>query len=202
MIISPLSDAPGNGAARLRAGLHIGKPLDGFGEVLQGFLVPLPDGIQDAVPDVSLQHHLAHFVQGAFGGVELGEDILAGNLLVDHPVDSLDLTQDLGQPAVEIIRVHAFFQSFLQGAAFLCPGTFGSVHIPGKAQGDESRLFFPVDPAQVLQELVFVPGGQDPRFPRQETGGVGDGVARPGVPVIDGHDAHGVSPLFPRFSPL
>ena len=53
--------------------------------------------------DVSLQDELPRFVQGGFRRVDLGKDVLAGHILVDHPVDGVDLTDDLLQPAVQVI---------------------------------------------------------------------------------------------------
>ena len=64
------------------------------------------DSVADAVLDVSLQHRLAASVEGEFGGVDLGQHILAGDVLVDHTVNGLDLADDLLQPPVQIFRIH------------------------------------------------------------------------------------------------
>src|SRR5699024_7110597 len=86
---------------------HIGKPLHRLGKAGDGLVrVPVLDAVPDAVLDVSFQHHLAAPVQGGLGGVDLAEHVLAGNILVDHPVDGLDLADDLFQPTVQVIRVH------------------------------------------------------------------------------------------------
>ena len=65
------------------------------------------DAVPDTVLDVSLQHHLAAAVKGGFRRVDLGQHILAGDVLVDHPVNGLYLADDLFQPAVQVVRVHA-----------------------------------------------------------------------------------------------
>ena len=55
------------------------------------------------------QHHLTAAVEGRFGGVDLGENVLAGYVLGHHPVDGLHLSDDLFQPAVQVIGVHTLF---------------------------------------------------------------------------------------------
>ena len=64
------------------------------------------DAVPDAVLQVALQHHLARLVQGGFGGVDLGQHVLAGHILVHHAVDGLDLADDLAQAAVEVVGIH------------------------------------------------------------------------------------------------
>ena len=60
------------------------------------------DAVPDAVLDVAFQNHLTGLVQGRFGGVDLGENVFTGDILVDHAVDGLDLADDLFQSAVQI----------------------------------------------------------------------------------------------------
>ena len=64
-----------------------------------------------------------HLVQGGLGGVDLGKHILAGHVLVHHPVDGLYLSDDLFQPAVQVICVHTLPHGAhllsLQGTLFL-----------------------------------------------------------------------------------
>ena len=48
-------------------------------------------------------------LQGGLGGVDLGQDVLAGHVLVHHPVDGLHLPDDLFQPAVQVFGVHTLF---------------------------------------------------------------------------------------------
>ena len=61
--------------------------------------------------DVALQHHLSAAVEGGLGRVDLREHILAGHILVHHPVDGLNLSDDLFQAAVQIVRVHTLSHS-------------------------------------------------------------------------------------------
>ena len=63
--------------------------------------------LPDAMLDVPLQNHLSHFVERRFRRIDLGQDILAGNVLLHHAVDSLDLADNLLQSAMQIVRVHA-----------------------------------------------------------------------------------------------
>ena len=87
---------------------HIREALDGFGEIFDRFIrVAVLDAVADAVLDVALEHDLAAAVQRRFGRVELRKNVLAGDVLVDHAVDGLHLTDDFFEPAVQIFRVHA-----------------------------------------------------------------------------------------------
>ena len=62
--------------------------------------------IPDAVLQMALQHHLPRPVQGRFGRVDLGKNVLAGYVFVHHAVDGLHLADDLFQAAVQIRRIH------------------------------------------------------------------------------------------------
>ena len=59
--------------------------------------------------DMPLQHDLAHLVQCGLGGIELGKHIFTGNVLVNHPVDRLHLSDDFLEAAMQIFRIHALF---------------------------------------------------------------------------------------------
>ena len=41
------------------------------------------------------------------GGIDLHEDVLAGNILINHAVDGLNLADDLFEAPVKIRRIHA-----------------------------------------------------------------------------------------------
>ena len=49
---------------------------------------------------------LSGLVKSRLGGVDLGEDVLAGHIFVDHAVDGLHLADDLFQTPVQIVCVH------------------------------------------------------------------------------------------------
>ena len=66
------------------------------------FCVSVLNPIPDTVPDMSLQHHFAAAVQGRARSVDLRENVLARNILVDHPVNGLNLTDDLFQAAMQV----------------------------------------------------------------------------------------------------
>ena len=93
---------------------HVGKPLHGLGEFLNGLVgVAVLDAVPHAVLDVTFQHDLPTLVQGGFGSVDLGENILAGDVLVHHAVNGLYLTDDLFQTAVQVVGIHALLHKNL-----------------------------------------------------------------------------------------
>ena len=80
---------------------HVCKSLDGLGEVGDGLVgVAVLDAVADTVVDVPFQNDLSDLVQGGLGGVDLGEDVLAGDVLIDHAVDGLHLSDNFFQAAV------------------------------------------------------------------------------------------------------
>ena len=55
---------------------------------------------------MTLQHNLAAFVDCGLRRVHLGEDVLTGNILIHHPVNGLELSDNFLQSAVQIVRIH------------------------------------------------------------------------------------------------
>ena len=89
---------------------HVRKALDRLRKVLDRFVrVAVLDAVAHAVLDVSLKHDLAAAVQRGFGRIDLRKNILAGDVLVHHAVNGLHLTDDLFEPAVQIVGVHTLF---------------------------------------------------------------------------------------------
>ena len=87
---------------------HVRKALDRLRKVLDRFVrVAVLDAVAHAVLDVPLEYHLAAAVKCGFCGVDLRKNILTRHILVDHTVDGLDLTDDLFEPAMQIVRIHA-----------------------------------------------------------------------------------------------
>ena len=83
---------------------HIGEPLHGLGEALDSLIrISMLDAVPDAVLDVAFQNHLTGLVQGGFGGIDLRQNIFAGDIFIDHAVDGLHLSDDLFQSAMQII---------------------------------------------------------------------------------------------------
>ena len=83
--------------------LHIGKAFHCFGELFNGLVrVAVFDAVPDAMLDMSLQYHFAAAVQGRACSVDLRENVLARNILVDHPVNGLNLTDDLFQAGMKV----------------------------------------------------------------------------------------------------
>ena len=48
-------------------------------------------------------------MERGFGGIDLCQYILAGDILVDHTVDSLYLSNDFFQTTMQIICIHALY---------------------------------------------------------------------------------------------
>ena len=65
------------------------------------------------VTDVTFQYDLAAFMQSRFSSVDLGQDVLAGNILLDHFIDGVDLSGYFGQPPVKILKIHALSHIFI-----------------------------------------------------------------------------------------
>ncbi len=88
--------------------LNVGKALDCLGEPGNSvFCIAMFDSVADAVADMAFKDDLANPVQGRLGSVNLGEDVLAGNILVNHAVYGLDLSYDFVETAVQVCLVHA-----------------------------------------------------------------------------------------------
>ena len=82
---------------------HAGKMLDGFGKFRDSFIrVAVLDAIAHTVVQMALQHNLADLMQGAFGGVDLHKDVLTGDILIHHFIDSVHLSDDFFQSAVKV----------------------------------------------------------------------------------------------------
>ena len=74
---------------------HIRKPLYCFCEIFNRLVrVAMLNSITDAVFDMSLQNHLTAAMQRGLGCINLGQDIFTGNILIDHAVNRLHLTDD------------------------------------------------------------------------------------------------------------
>ena len=86
---------------------HIGKTLNCFGKVLNGFFgVAVFNAVAHAVLNMPFQHNLPYAVQCRFGGVNLHKNILAGHIFVNHSVNSLHLADNFFQAAVQIVSIH------------------------------------------------------------------------------------------------
>lgn len=94
--------------------LDVGKSFHCLGEFGNGLIgIAVLDAVADAMAYMSFQNNLACPVQGRLGGVNLREDVLAGNILVYHAVYSLDLSYDFVEAAVQVSLIHALFHLFL-----------------------------------------------------------------------------------------
>ena len=91
----------------------VAEVLKGFGEFGDGFIgIPVFDTVADAVFEVSFENDLSEFVKGAFGGVDLNQDLFAGDVSVDHFIDGIELSDNLVHSAVQIFRIHTLTHCF------------------------------------------------------------------------------------------
>ena len=103
---------------RQMAVLNVGKALDGLGEPGNSVLsIAMFDAVAHAVADMAFQNDLANPVQGRLGSVNLGKNVLAGNILVYHAVYGLDLSYDFVETAVQVCLIHALLHLKLCGQA-------------------------------------------------------------------------------------
>ena len=64
---------------------HVGKPLHGLGEFLNGLVgVAVLDAVAHAVLDMALEDNLSYFMKCRFYRIDLRQDILARHILI-HP---------------------------------------------------------------------------------------------------------------------
>ena len=86
--------------ARLAFGSGPDEARDRVGGFLDlGGRVTGPRGVDDAVREMVLEQPDGDSLQGALGGGDLGQDIDAVRVLVDHPLQPADLPLDAPQPA-------------------------------------------------------------------------------------------------------
>lgn len=89
------------------------KTLNGFREIFNCLIgVTVFDAIPDTVLDMPFQYNFSAAMERGFGGIDLRQYILAGDILVDHTVDSLYLSNDFFQTTMQIICIHALFHLF------------------------------------------------------------------------------------------
>lgn len=92
--------------------LHIRKALDRFCETFDSFIrVSVLYSVAHAMLDMSLKHDFSAAVQRGFRSVYLRQNIFAGHVLVDHTLDSLNLSYNFFQSAMQIIGIHTLFHS-------------------------------------------------------------------------------------------
>lgn len=74
---------------------HVGETFDGFCKAgNRRIRIAMLDSFADAMPDVPFEYDLSAGMQRGFCGVDLGENVLAGLVFVDHAVNRLNLAQD------------------------------------------------------------------------------------------------------------
>lgn len=75
---------------------HAGEVLNRFCKLGDGCIgIALGDAVAHAVLQVPFKDDLSCLMKSALGGINLHEDVLAGDILVNHAVDGLNLADDL-----------------------------------------------------------------------------------------------------------
>ena len=94
---------------------HVRETLYRFGEVFNGFVcIAVFDAVPDTVLDVSLQNNLSAAVQGGFCGIDLRQNIFAGDILVDHAVNCLYLSDNFFSLRCRLsASIHCFMPYYL-----------------------------------------------------------------------------------------
>ena len=92
--------------------------------------------LADAMPKVTFQYHEANLVESSICGTDLGEDVLARNVLTEHLLYAIQLPNDPVDPNLERVGIsHAVshFLISLKFAAYYTPWGMQSQHpkIPG-----------------------------------------------------------------------
>ena len=86
--------------------------FDDLREFGDGLLrVSVLDPVADAVLNMPFHDDLTDLVNGALDGVHLHDDVFAGDVLIDHAVDGRDLSRNLLEPPVEVLRIHALLHA-------------------------------------------------------------------------------------------
>ena len=80
--------------------LHICKSLNSLGEIGYFLRIPTLNSVLDTVIYVTLKNNLSRLVQSGFCGVYLSQYILAGNVLIYHTINCVDLTDYFFQASV------------------------------------------------------------------------------------------------------
>lgn len=118
----------------MREGLmHVGETFDCLGEALDGLLrVPMRDSVAYTMSNMSFQDDLADPMERGFSGVDLGKNVLTGDIFFDHSVNGLDLPDDFAQAAVQVFYIHALSHflppipigvyAYYRGKQSLCQG--------------------------------------------------------------------------------
>lgn len=73
------------------------EPVDGVVQVYYGLLIPLFDGLHNAVADMVFQDQVAGVVDGGPDGGQLDQDLAAVCIVFDHPFDRLNMPGGFGK---------------------------------------------------------------------------------------------------------
>src|SRR4029077_18635306 len=102
-----------------------------------GLVAAFGDGLRHAVAEVLVEQAERHRLQGAVDRADLGEDVDAGLVLVDHLRDATDLALDPAQP----LGVVLLLRRITMRDNVARTGTVGShFSLPASASSGRSRL--------------------------------------------------------------
>ena len=104
--------------------LHIREPLHSLRKAFDRLVhVTVLKAVLHAMADVPLKDHLSCLVQCRLCRADLAKDILTGNVLIDHSVNRLYLSDNSAESAVQICRVHTllhkYFPSLLRSVCLI-----------------------------------------------------------------------------------
>lgn len=109
--------------------LHAAEIFDCLGKLCDRLIgVSAFDAVADAVAQVPFKNHLSDFVQGALRGADLKENILAGNIPLDHAVDAVALADHLMNTAMQSLQIHTVFHRL----TFFAYGFTGDIPVPNQ----------------------------------------------------------------------
>lgn len=145
--------------------LNVGKALDCLGEPCNSvFCIAMFDSVADAVTYMAFQNNLANPVQGRLGSVNLGENVLAGNILVNHAVYGLNLSYDFAETAVQVCLVHALLHENMRASCGFDPHEPRILPKRPAVQGaglclQQFPLFNKIEPLLIIMSTPYPKGG-------------------------------------------
>ena len=108
---------------------HVGEALYGYGKVIESFIyVSVFNAVPYAVLDMALQDNFPAGMERRFCGIDLRKDIFTGDILIYHPVDRLNLPDNLLEAAVKVFRIYTLLhrnflhENFIAAAGFARKG--------------------------------------------------------------------------------
>ena len=108
------------------------------------FNIAVFDAVFYTMINVSFKNNLTDFVKGGFRRIDLREYVFAGNILINHTVDRLNLSDDLLQSSVKVIRIHTLSHIQIPPSSFIIRsyGTVVKFSLSTAAESRPARTIF------------------------------------------------------------